>query len=555
WEIFIPRLIAGAPYKYELIGPSGAPLPLKADPVARASEPPPATASVIADAAPFHWTDQAWCHERASRQSAAAPISAYEVHALSWMRPDGRSLDWDGLADRLVPYAADMGFTHLELLPVMNHPFAGSWGYQPIGMFSPLGGLGPPVGLARLIDRCHRAGIGVLLDWVPGHFPSDAHGLVRFDGTALYEHEDPREGFHRDWNTLIYNYGRHEVRAFLIASALHWLEHYHVDGLRVDAVASMLYRDYSRPAGEWIPNIYGGRENLEAVAFLRQFNQTVAQRCPGAVTIAEESTAWPGVTRPIGEGGLGFTFKWNMGWMHDSLQYIGRDPTYRKYHHDEFTFSAVYAFSERYVLPLSHDEVVHGKRSIIGRMPGDHWQRFANLRAYYGFMWAHPGKKLLFMGDEFAQEREWNHDAQLDWHLLDDPMHRGVQTLVRDLNRIYRAEGALHRLDSDPGSFHWVVVDDRAQSVFAFLRYGHADDRTILCVCNMTPVPRHGYRLGVPTAGLWHEILNSDAAVYGGSNVGNEGIVMATDVESHGLPASLTLTLPPLATVLLRQGG
>ncbi len=555
WEIFIPRLIAGAPYKYELIGPSGTPLPLKADPVARASEPPPATASVIADAGPFHWTDQAWCHERASRQSAAAPISAYEVHALSWMRPDGRSLDWDGLADRLVPYAADMGFTHLELLPVMNHPFAGSWGYQPIGMFSPLGGLGPPVGLARLIDRCHRAGIGVLLDWVPGHFPSDAHGLVRFDGTALYEHEDPREGFHRDWNTLIYNYGRHEVRAFLIASALHWLEHYHADGLRVDAVASMLYRDYSRPAGEWIPNIYGGRENLEAVAFLRQFNQTIAQRCPGAVTIAEESTAWPGVTRPIDEGGLGFTFKWNMGWMHDSLQYIGRDPTYRKYHHDAFTFSAVYAFSERYVLPLSHDEVVHGKRSIIGRMPGDHWQRFANLRAYYGFMWAHPGKKLLFMGDEFAQEREWNHDAQLDWHLLDDPMHRGVQTLVRDLNRIYCVEGALHRLDSDPGGFRWVVVDDRDQSVFAFLRYGNADDRTILCVCNMTPVPRHGYRLGVPSAGLWHEILNSDAAVYGGSNVGNGGIVMATDVESHGLPASLTLTLPPLATVLLRQGG
>ena len=556
WELFIPRLIAGAPYKYELIGPSGQLLPLKADPVARASEPPPATGSVIADAGPFHWTDEDWCRDRGRRQSASAPISTYEVHPTSWMKrgKDGRALDWDSLAERLVPYVADMGFTHLELLPVTNHPFGGSWGYQPIGIFSPLGGLGPPIGLARLIDRCHEAGIGVILDWVPGHFPNDAHGLARFDGTALYEHEDPREGFHRDWNTLIYNYGRHEVRAFLIASALHWLERYHVDGLRVDAVASMLYRDYSRSAGEWIPNVYGGRENLEAIGFLRQLNQTIAQRCPGAVMVAEESTAWPGVTRAVEDGGLGFTYKWNMGWMHDSLHYMMREAVHRKHHHDEFTFSAIYAFSERYVLPLSHDEVVHGKGSLFGKMPGDRWQRFANLRAYLSFMWAHPGKKLLFMGGEFGQEREWNHDTELDWHLLDDPLHRGVQRLVRDLNTIYRREAALHRLDADPGGFHWVVVDDREQSVFAFLRQGMADDRTILCVCNLTPVPRHGYRLGVPAAGLWRELLNSDAAIYGGSNVGNDGLALANDVSAHGFPASLTLTLPPLGAILLRRG-
>jgi len=556
WEIFIPRLIAGAPYKYELVGPSGELLPLKADPVARASEAPPATASVVADAGLFHWTDSDWCRQRGDRQSVTAPISAYEVHATSWMRhqTDGRPFDWDALADRLVPYVAEMGFTHLELLPVMNHPFAGSWGYQPIGNFSPLGSMGPPVGLARLVDRCHEAGIGVILDWVPGHFPNDAHGLVRFDGTALYEHEDPREGFHRDWNTLIYNYGRHEVRAFLIASALHWIEHYHIDGLRVDAVASMLYRDYSRPAGEWVPNIYGGRENLEAIAFLRQLNQTIAQRCPGAIMIAEESTAWPGVTRAVDDGGLGFTYKWNMGWMHDSLHYMARDPAHRRYHYDEFTFSAVYAFSERYVLPLSHDEVVHGKRSLLGRMPGDTWQRLANLRAYLAFMWAHPGKKLLFMGGELGQDREWNHDTELDWNLLDNPAHRGLQRLVRDLNTIYRGEPALYRRDAEPESFRWVVVDDRNQSVFAFLRYGTETDRAILCVCNLTPVPRRGYRLGVPLPGVWREIFNSDAAIYSGSNVGNDGLAVADGAASHGFAASLILTLPPLATLFLRQG-
>jgi len=556
WEIFVPRLIAGAPYKYELVGPSGEVLPLKADPVARASEAPPATASVIADASPFHWTDNDWCRLRRDRQAATAPISAYEVHATSWMRhrTDGRPFDWDTLADRLVPYVADMGFTHLELLPITNHPFAGSWGYQPIGNFSPLGSMGSSVGLARLIDRCHEAGIGVILDWVPGHFPNDAHGLARFDGTALYEHEDPREGFHRDWNTLIYNYGRHEVRAFLIASALHWIERYHVDGLRVDAVASMLYRDYSRPPGEWVPNIYGGRENLEAIAFLRQLNQTIAQRCPGAIMIAEESTAWPGVTRAVADGGLGFNYKWNMGWMHDSLHYMAREPAHRRYHHDEFTFSAVYAFSEHYVLPLSHDEVVHGKRSLLDRMPGDTWQRLANLRAYLAFMWAHPGKKLLFMGGEFGQEREWNHDAALDWHLLDNPAHRGLQRLVRDLNTTYRGEPALHCRDAEPESFRWVVVDDRNQSIFAFLRYGSEADRTILCVCNLTPVPRHGYRLGVPSPGVWREIFNSDAAIYSGSNVGNDGLAVTDSTASHGFPASLALTLPPLATIFLRQG-
>ncbi len=556
WELFVPRLVVGALYKYELVARSGEVLPLKADPVARASEPPPATGSIVASAAPFHWTDEAWCRTRAARQSPDAPICAYEIHATSWVRhgQDGRPLTWDTLADRLVPYVADMGFTHLELLPVTSHPFAGSWGYQPIGLFSPLGGLGPPEGLARLIDRCHKAGIGVLLDWVPGHFPNDAHGLVRFDGTALYEHEDPREGFHRDWNTLIYNYGRHEVRAFLIASALHWIEHYHIDGLRVDAVASMLYRDYSRQPGEWVPNIHGGRENLEAIAFLRQLNETIAERCPGAVVIAEESTAWPGVTRSAADGGLGFTYKWNMGWMHDSLHYIAREPVHRRYHHDEFTFSAVYAFSERYVLPLSHDEVVHGKRSLLGRMPGDRWQQFANLRAYLAYMWAHPGKKLLFMGGEFGQEREWNHDSELDWHLLDDSLHRGVQRLVRDLNTIYRREPSLHRLDADPAGFRWSVVDDRDQSVFAFVRTGADGDHPVLCICNMTPVPRHGYRVGVPVPGVWRELLNSDAAVYGGSNIGNDGLAIADASGTHGLPASLTLTLPPLGTLLLRQG-
>ncbi len=559
WEIFIPRLRPGALYKYEIVGPGGETLPLKADPVAARAEPAPGTASIVGEPDALRWTDREWMDGRARRQFPDAPISIYEVHAASWMRANGEPLDWDDLADRLVPYAAGMGFTHIELLPVMVHPFAGSWGYQPLGQFAPTAELGSPDAFARLVDRCHAAGLGVILDWVPAHFPNDAHGLARFDGTALYEHADPREGLHRDWNTFIYNLGRNEVRGFLIASALHWLEHFHADGLRVDAVASMLYRDYSRAAGEWVPNIHGGRENLEAVGFLRELSETVAESCPGALLIAEESTAWPGVTAPVSGSGanLGFSYKWNMGWMHDTLHYMSQEPIYRRYQHDHMTFGLVYAFSERFVLPLSHDEVVHGKASLLGKMPGDDWQRFANLRAYLSFMWGHPGKKLLFMGGEFGQAREWNHDASLDWHLLDLPAHRGVQTLVRDLNRLYAGVAALHALDCDPGGFRWLIGDDRDQSVFAFLRMTQGDDadprKAALVVCNFTPVPREAYRIGVPAAGLWFEHLNSDAAVYGGSGMGNSGAVLAGDSPCHGQPASVLVTLPPLATLILSR--
>ncbi|WP_043335789.1 1,4-alpha-glucan branching protein GlgB [Belnapia moabensis] len=556
WELFIPRLRPGAPYKYELIGADGSVLPLKADPVAVATEMPPATASRIPDPTPFLWTDQAWMEERAARQAKDAPISVYEVHPGSWWRDAaGESPDWDRLADRLIPYVQGMGFTHIEFLPVMEHPFGGSWGYQPLGMFAPSARFGSPMGFARFVDRAHAAKIGVILDWVPAHFPTDAHGLYRFDGTALYEHGDPREGFHRDWNTAIYNFGRNEVRGFLLASAMHWLEHYHVDGLRVDAVASMLYRDYSRPADEWIPNRYGGRENLEAVAFLQELNAVVEERCRGAVMIAEESTAWPGVTRPTTEGGLGFHFKWNMGWMHDTLHYIEEDPINRRYHHDSMTFGLVYAWSEKFILPLSHDEVVYGKGSMIGKMPGDRWQKFANLRAYLAFMWTHPGKKLLFMGGEIAQPSEWNHDAALSWGLLDDANHRGIQRLVHDLNTAYRTIPALHRQDASPDGFRWVVGDDNAQSVFAWLRFGTADDPPALVVCNMTPVPRYGYRIGVPLAGQWHEVLNTDGNAYGGTNTGNGGSVQAETVESHGFDQSLPLFLPPLAVLVLRHQG
>ncbi len=433
----------------------------------------------------------------------------------------------------------------------MEHPFGGSWGYQPLGQFAPSSRLGPPSSFAAFVDRCHEAGIGVILDWVPAHFPSDPHGLARFDGTPLYEHADPKEGFHPDWNTYIFNLGRNEVRGFLIGSALHWLEHYRVDGLRVDAVASMLYRDYSRREGEWVPNRYGGRENLEAVSFLQELSGVIRERCPRAVLIAEESTAWPGVTRAATDGGLGFDYKWNMGWMHDTLHYMQEQPVHRRWHHDQLTFGLVYAFSERFILPLSHDEVVYGKGSLIGKMPGDEWQKFANLRAYFGFMWTHPGKKLLFMGGEIAQGREWNHDTGLDWHLLDFPHHAGVQSVVRDLNALYRTLPALHRRDSDGGGFRWVVIDDRDQSVFAYLRFGHDGDPPVLAVCNFTPVPRDAYRLGVPHGGVWREALNTDAAIYGGSNLGNGGQVQAEDIESHGLPASISLVLPPLATIVL----
>ena len=555
WELFVPRLLPGALYKYEILAADGSLLPLKADPVAQATEAPPATASRVADPAPFRWRDAAWMERRAACQAPDAPIAVYEVHAGSWFREaDGSAPDWDRLADRLIPYVQGMGFTHVEFLPVMEHPFGGSWGYQPLAMFAPSARFGPPADFARFVDRAHAAGLGVILDWVPAHFPTDAHGLYRFDGTPLYEHADPREGFHRDWNTAIYNFGRHEVRGFLLASALHWLEHYHVDGLRVDAVASMLYRDYSREPGEWVPNRFGGRENLEAVAFLQELNALVAERCPGAVVIAEESTAWPGVTAPTDKGGLGFAYKWNMGWMHDTLHYIAREPSHRAWHHDEMTFGLVYAWSERFVLPISHDEVVYGKGSLLGKMPGDEWQRFANLRAYLAFMWSHPGRKLLFMGQEIAQPTEWNHDAAVPWHLLDAPRHRGVQRLVHDLNQAYRDLPALHRRDAEPDGFRWVVGDDRAQSVFAWLRLGAAADPPALVVCNLTPVPRAGYRIGVPQGGAWREVVNTDAAAYGGTNSGNGGSAVAEPVASHGCAQSLSLHLPPLATLILTPG-
>jgi 1,4-alpha-glucan branching enzyme len=557
WEIFVPRLAPGSKYKYDILGPGGIGVPWKADPVARQTEAPPSTASVVPEPEHHRWYDQAWMADRGRRQAPDAPIAIYEVHLASWLRPaerDRRGSFWDFAVDRLVPYLIDMKFTHVELLPIAEHPFGGSWGYQPLGLFAPSARFGPPEGLSRFVDALHAAGIGIILDWVPAHFPTDPHGLARFDGTALYEHLDPREGFHHDWNTYIYNFGRREVQGFLIASALYWLEHFHIDGLRVDAVASMLYRDYSRREGEWIPNVHGGRENLEAIGFIRHLNAVIAERCPGAIMIAEESTAWPGVSRPIAAGGLGFSYKWNMGWMHDTLLYMSKDPVHRQFHHHDMTFGLLYAFTENFILPLSHDEVVYGKGSLIGKMPGDRWQRFANLRAYFGFMWGHPGKKLIFMGGEFAQEREWNHDLDLDWFLLDDAAHTGVQRLVRDLNAVYASHPALHQRDSEGSGFQWMVGDDRANSVFSFVRYA-ADTAPILVVCNMTPVPRRGYRIGVPLAGPWREIFNSDSAYYGGSNVGNEGRVGTEPIAAHGHGQSLELILPPLATVFLRHDG
>jgi 1,4-alpha-glucan branching enzyme len=556
WEIFVPRLAAGSRYKYEIVGPDGHVQPQKADPIARATELPPGTASVVASGTPFVWNDAEWMAQRSGRQAPSAPLSVYEVHAGSWLRvmeENGRSLDWVELADRLIPYVLEMGFTHVEFMPIMEHPFGGSWGYQPLSQFAPSARFGTPADFARFVDRCHGAGLGVILDWVPAHFPSDAHGMAHFDGTALYEHVDPREGFHQDWNTLIFNLGRNEVRGFLIASALEWLENFHVDALRVDAVASMLYRDYSREPGEWIPNIYGGRENLESVAFLKELNQTIAERCPGALMIAEESTSWPGVTAPVEQGGLGFSYKWNMGWMHDSLRYVEQDPAYRRYHHNDFTFGLLYAFSERFMLPISHDEVVHGKGSLISKMPGDVWQKMANLRAYLGFMWTHPGKKLLFMGCELAQWTEWNHDGSPQWELLDDPRHRGIQQLVRDLNHLYVNEPALHARDCDAEGFRWAIGDDLDNSVFAYLRQSFHADQQMLVVVNMTPVPRHGYRVPLQDDAAdaeWQEVFNSDAEVYGGSNLGNPGTHRCT--EENGSRA-LNLTLPPLSTIIFRR--
>jgi 1,4-alpha-glucan branching enzyme len=551
WELFLPGVHAGSTYKYEIRTRDGHVLPGKADPYALQAELRPATASVVANLPPFVPASAA----RKQANALDAPISIYEVHLGSWQRiteEGNRWLNWDELAASLVPYARDMGFSHIELLPISEHPFDGSWGYQPIGMYAPTARFGDPAGFARFVARCHTEGLGLILDWVPAHFPTDAHGLGGFDGTHLYEYADPREGFHNDWNTLIYNLGRTEVSNFLVGNSLYWLERFGVDGLRVDAVASMLYRDYSRKAGEWIPNVHGGRENLETIAFLKRMNEVVGTERPQAITLAEESTAFPSVSRPTYAGGLGFHYKWNMGWMHDTLAYMQRDPVYRKHHQGEISFSLVYAFTENFVLPISHDEVVHGKGSLLNKMPGDRWQQFANLRAFLGYMFAHPGKKLLFMGCEFAQDREWNHDQSLDWHLLEHAPHAGIQRLVRDLNHFYSATPALYQLDFVPGGFQWIEHNDTEHSVLAFARKGLDSTTFIVAVCNFTPNVWNGYRLGVPQPGTYTEKLNTDSAHYGGSNVGTPlGTATAEDVAWQGQPHSVVLNLPPLATVLL----
>lgn len=559
WQIFLPGIEPGELYKYEIKSSDGRLLPLKADPVAFQAEHPPHTASIIHGLPDIDWNDSAWMSAREAAGSRSAPLSIYECHLPSWARvieEGNRYLTYDELSDRLIPYVQQMGFTHIELLPISEYPFDGSWGYQPIAAYAPTSRHGPPEAFGRFIDRCHNAGLGVILDWVPGHFPTDAHGLPYFDGTHLYEHEDPRLGMHQDWNTLIYNYGRREVANYLLANALFWLDRYHIDGLRVDAVASMLYLDYSRQPGQWLPNRYGGNENLEATAFIRRLNELVYANAPGAITVAEESTAWPAVSRPTYVGGLGFGYKWNMGWMHDTLRYIGKEPIHRTWHHHDLTFGLLYAFSENFILPISHDEVVHGKGSLLGRMPGDQWQRFANLRAYLGFMFAHPGKKLLFMGCEFGQEREWNHDAGLDWHLLSDPNHHGLQALVRDLNHCYRAVPALHQYDCEAQGFEWIDGGDHERSMISFLRRGQDPAAIAVAVCSFTPVPRQNCRIGVPFPGFYTERINTDSAFYGGSNMGNGGGISSEPVPWHGHPHSLNLTVPPLATVILaREAG
>ena len=548
WEIFVPDVDAGHPYKFEIVGADGKLLPLKADPLAFRGELRPATASVVAAPLAHQWRDEAhrdfWRNADHRRQ----PVSIYEVHAGSWRRrADGGFLSWDELADQLIPYAVDTGFTHIEFLPVTEHPYDPSWGYQTTGLYAPTARFGEPEGFARFVDGAHRAGLGVILDWVPAHFPVDEHGLIRFDGTALYEHADPRKGFHPDWNTAIYNFGRREVSSYLVNNALFWAEKYHLDGLRVDAVASMLYLDYSRREGEWIPNKDGGRENLEAVEFLRRMNKAIYGAHPGVMTIAEESTSWPKVSQPVHEGGLGFGFKWNMGFMHDTLAYLAKDPVHRGHHHDQITFGLLYAFSENFVLPLSHDEVVHGKGTLLARMAGDDWQKFATLRAYYAFMWGYPGKKLLFMGQEFAQRSEWSEARALDWDLLDHGPHAGMRRLVRHLNGLYRSRPALHARDCEPDGFSWLVVDDSRNSVFAWLRQAPGA-APVAVVVNFTPAPREGYRVPLPKAGLWREIVNTDAADYGGSGRGNAGAVEASEA---GGKISAVMSLPPLATVML----
>jgi len=556
WEIFVPNVGDGERYKYEIRSREGAHLQ-KADPYGVFFESDASGAAIVWNLDRYTWRDKAWLDERTrSNGWLDRPLSVYELHLGSWKRvPErgGGPLTYREMAEQIVPYVKDLGYTHIELMPVLEHPFAGSWGYQVTGFFAPTSRFGPPEDFKAFVDECHVNGIAVILDWVPGHFPKDAHGLARFDGTALYEHEDPRQGEHRDWGTLIFNYGRHEVRAFLLSSALFWLEEYHIDGLRVDAVASLLSLDYSREDGDWLPNQYGGRENLEAMEFLRQLNVQTHAHYPGTITVAEESTAWPGVTRPVHLGGLGFTYKWNMGWMHDMLQYASKDPIYRRWSHNDLTFSLLYAFTENFILPFSHDEVVHGKRAMLDKMPGDIWQKRATLRALYGYMYGHPGKKLMFMGCEFGQWREWGHDESLDWHLLQYAEHRGIQHWVRDLNRTLKEQPALHQVDFDHTGFEWIDCSDFEGSVVSFIRRAHHSSDFVLVAVNFTPVVRHDYVIGVPEAGRYVELLNSDGEIYGGGNLGNSGVIQSEPTPAHGRPHRLSLVLPPLACLILKR--
>jgi 1,4-alpha-glucan branching enzyme len=556
WELFVPDVPPGACYKYEVRTSAGH-LLQKADPYAQRFEVPPKSASIISPATLYEWGDREWISRRAAFEGwHDRPMSIYEVHLGSWRRvpEDGnRPLTYRELARDLVPYVRDMGFTHIEILPVMEHPFAGSWGYQVIGFFAPTARFGAPNDFRYFVDQCHRHGLGVIADWVPGHFPKDPHGLGQFDGTSLYEHADPKQGEHKEWGTLIFDYSRREVRSFLLSSALYWLEEFHLDGLRVDAVASMLYLDYSRREGEWIPNQYGGRENLDAVAFLQQLNTVTHGRVPGTITVAEESTSWPAVSRPTYTGGLGFTFKWNMGWMHDMLAYMSQDPVHRRWYHGQITFSMLYAFTENFVLPFSHDEVVYLKRAMLDKMPGDVWQKHANLRALYGYMFGHPGKKLMFMGGEFGQWREWDHDSSLDWHLLGEPLHEGLQRWVHDLNATYRREPSLHQVDFEGQGFSWIDCHDSDNSIISLMRRARDPNDFTVMVVNFTPVPRRGYRVGVPQAGWYRELLNSDAGLYGGGNMGNGGGVLSEPIAAHGHEHSLNLVVPPLAFVLLKK--
>ncbi len=551
WETFVPGVADGQNYKFEIVTAEGN-VTLKTDPYAFATEVPPDTASKV-HTAPYTFGDDDWMSERASRDPYTSPMSIYEVHFGSWRHgPDGASLGYREMGHHLAAYCNEMGFTHVEFLPLAEHPFGGSWGYQVSHYFAPSARYGSPHDFKNMVDTLHQAGIGVLVDWVPAHFPRDDFALARFDGTALYEHLDPRQGAHPDWGTLIFNYGRTEVRNFLISNALYWIEEFHMDGLRVDAVASMLYLDYSRKEGEWVPNKFGGRENLDAIDFLKELNTVVHGEHPGVMMIAEESTAFPGVSRPIYVGGLGFGFKWNMGWMHDTLDYFGHDPIHRKYHHNQLTFSLMYAYSENFVLPLSHDEVVHGKGSLLNKMSGDPWRKFANLRALFAYKWAHPGKNLLFMGGEIAQYSEWNHDTQLDWSTLQDPRHAGVQRLVADINRVYKDTPALWEVDHDPEGFQWIDANDADHNVISFFRADEARDHYLVCVANLSPVPRYNFRIGLPAKGSYREVLNSDSESYGGSNVGNLGVVEAEPIPWHGLDQSATIVLPPLAVLWLR---